>query len=868
MVIKTEKGPAEAMLIPDAEHFNEQAKNIKNNSNHINDERIILSHDGIVDIGEGRSRKEMQWRNKPALVSALYARLSVTHRTAEKHDVYIAEKKTRQDEIKDVGGFVGGYINNGRRKSENIIHRQLITLDIDFAKGDIWDDFTMLYDCSAAIYSTHKHTPESPRLRLIIPLDRPVGTDEYIAIARRIADSLGINNFDDTTYEPSRLMYWPSTSRDGEFVFHYQDGPWLHADQVLSTYKNWQDASEWPVSDRVGEVIQREIKKQGDPLDKPGIVGAFCRTYNIHEAIETFLDSAYASCDMENRYTYKEGSTAAGLVVYDDKYAYSHHGTDPASGKLCNAFDLVRLHLYGLQDEDAKEGTPGNKLPSYTAMLELASKDPQVKKRIGVERLQESKEDFADMFEDEQGESINTDYLELLDVDRKGNIQGTANNHVLILDNDPALKGKLAINRFKNTKDVRGQLPWRDQGDFGPWRDTDNASLFIYLEKTYNISNEANLKRALKAIFDKNKFHPVRDYFSGLEWDKQKRVSSILIDYLGADDNKYVRAVTQKTLVAAVTRIFEPGAKWDYALIIVGEQGIGKSVILQKIGHLDKGWFSDNFYLRGTTQDTEQLQGVLIIEMGELAALSRRDVNEIKSFISRREDQCRLAYQEEKGYFPRQCVFIGTTNNQSFLKDATGNRRFWPVKVNPENKTKNLFKDLDEYEIDQIWAEAVYLYKAGEELYLSGEVANIAREVQEEHSERDEREGLIQNYLDTLLPENWKEMAPYDRRNYLTGNDLGPIGTITRNQVCVAEIWCECFGKDKALLDRRASNEIAEMMLKLKGWERVQKGGGVLDFKYYGRQKAYTRVGYTSPKSTPAKNGAIHQTPELYTSKN
>jgi hypothetical protein len=282
--------------------------------------QINPKYDGTFDIDIGRSRKETHWKNQEMTWSAFLKRISVTHRTAETFATYMAEKKTRQDEIKDVGGFVGGYVNNGRRKAENITHRQLVTLDIDFSKGQIWDDFTMLYDNAAAIYSTHKHTLENPRLRLILPLDRPVGTDEYVAIARRIAGDLDINCFDDTTYEPCRLMYWPSTSKDGEYVFEYQDGSWLSADKVLSSYHNWQDASEWPVSDRAGEVIQREIKKQGYPLEKPGVVGAFCRTYDIHEAIETFLDDVYDPCDIENRYTYKEGSTAAGLVTYDSRH--------------------------------------------------------------------------------------------------------------------------------------------------------------------------------------------------------------------------------------------------------------------------------------------------------------------------------------------------------------------------------------------------------------------------------------------------------------------------------------------------------------------------------------------------------------------
>lgn len=805
-----------------------------------------IKNNGVFDIATGKSRKETHWRNRESTWFALLNKISETHRTAETLSEYMGFKKTLQDERKDIGGFVGGYVNNGRRKAENITHRQLITLDIDFGKGQTWDDFTMLYDNAAAVYSTHKHMPESPRLRLILPLDRPVSTDEYIAIARRIAGDLDINTFDDTTYEPSRLMYWPSTSKDGEYMFEYQDGPWLCADKVLASYKNWQDASEWPVSDRAGEVLQREIKKQGDPLEKPGVVGAFCREYNIHEAIETFLEDVYEACDVEDRYTYKEGSTAAGLVVYDDKYAFSHHGTDPASGKLCNAFDLVRLHLYGLKDEDAKEGTPSNKLPSYTAMLDLSAKDGKVRKRLGTERRQEAKDDFSGYAEPEETEEENNDWEEKLEIDKRGKPLKTNNNACLIVDNHPAFKG-LAFNEFSNTKDVVSQVPWREKNDFGVWTDDDTDNTIKFIEKSYGIASDIIVKRAVRIVFKKRKYHPIREYLQNIKWDGETRLEKLFIDYLGAEDNPYTRAVTRKSLVAAVARIFEPGVKWDYAVILVGEQGIGKSIILQKLGHIEKGWFSDNFAIRGGKEDVEQLFGVWIMEMAELAGLNRRDVGEIKKYITTRNDSCRLAYAEEKSYFKRQCVFFGTTNENVFLKDVTGNRRFWPVKVDKNLATKSIWDDLDGYEIDQLWAEAVKHYKAGEILCLPKEIEDIANAQQEEHTFTDDRTGIVLNYLEILLPDDWAKFNPYDRRNYLAGDDLSPKGIRVRTSVCVAEIWCECFGKDKGLLDRKASMEINEILIKLKGWELSK---APVEIKPYGRQRAYRRLetGIQSPK--------------------
>ena len=174
-----------------------------------------LKNNGTFDIATGKSRKEINWKNQVSNWASFLNRISVTHRTAETLREYIDFKKPLQDERKDIGGYVGGYIINGRRKAENITLRQLITLDNDFSKGGLWDDFLLTYPNSAALYSTHKHSKENPRYRLIIPLNRPVSNDEYVAIARRIAGDLDINTFDDTTFEPSRLMYWPSTAKDG-----------------------------------------------------------------------------------------------------------------------------------------------------------------------------------------------------------------------------------------------------------------------------------------------------------------------------------------------------------------------------------------------------------------------------------------------------------------------------------------------------------------------------------------------------------------------------------------------------------------------------------------------------------------------------
>jgi putative DNA primase/helicase len=714
--------------------------------------KINILHDGLIDIATGRSRKETKWKNRQTLWSELVVKLSATHRTAETYSDYITAKKDRQDEIKDVGGFVGGQLSGPRRKNSTVLHRQLITLDIDHYKSPgFWDDFQVMYDNGACIYSTHKHSTETPRLRLILPLDREVFADEYEAIARRIAGVLGIDYFDHTTFEPARLMYWPSTAKDGEYEFDYQDGPWISADEILKSYNDWKDSSEWPVSERYHAAVTRAIKKQGDPLEKPGIIGAFCRTYTISEAIDTYLQDSYESTDQEDRYTYKEGSTAAGLVVYEDKYAYSHHGTDPVSGKLCNAFDLVRLHKYGLKDEDARADTPNNKLPSYLAMQEFCTKDPKVKKMLSAEKMQEAAADFADVEIPEgaePGEEASDDWMSKLNIDKKGNFQSTIDNIVLVIKNDPALKDRLVLNEFEGRLFIKKDLPWRkvspQSRDF---TDDDMDCLAHYLESKK--MPFTHVQKALAMIRNQFRFHPIRDYLNSLKWDGVERVDELFIDYLGAEDSEYTRAVTRKTLVAAVARVFQPGVKFDTVLTFVGPEGIGKSTL---IARLAKQWFSDCLGDVHSKEGMESLRGVWIMEIAELASFRNADQEAIKRFITSTEDVYRPAYGRQLVRFPRQTIFFATTNKRNFLKSGQLNRRFWPVDTFIQEPTKDAYTHLTATVIDQIWAEVLTYYKQDESLILPAELWEAANNIRDNHSEVDDRQGIIEKYLELLLP--------------------------------------------------------------------------------------------------------------------
>ncbi|AJA50077.1 putative virulence-associated protein E [Clostridium pasteurianum DSM 525 = ATCC 6013] len=794
-----------------------------------------IKHDGSITLATGKSKKETHWKNKTIMYSDLIKKLSTTTRTPETYAEYKKLPKTERDNLKDVGGFVGGSLKNGRRKAENVANRTLLTLDLDYVKGDIWSSIELLWDFSVTMYSTHTHAPDNQRLRLVIPLSRPVLPDEYQAVSRMVADDLGIDQFDDTTYEPSRLMYWPSTSSDGEYVFKVQDLQWLNPDEVLARYTfGWQDVSYWPESSRARAKITSAIKKQEDPLEKKGVIGAFCRTYTITEAIGEFLNEIYVPGTDETRYTYSEGSTTGGVVVYEDKFSFSHHGTDPTSGILCNAFDLVRIHKFSSLDDEAKADTPVNRLPSFTRMSEFASNNEKVMETLGREKLEKAQEDFGVV---ETDVDIDTKWLKELTYTEQGKLRSTISNFLLIIENEPLLKGKIAYNEFSNRAVVIGQLPWRSKNNKSDWNDTDDSGLREFIEKYYSISSTAKCADALALSFEKHSFHPVKEYLNNLVWDGKERVSTLFIDYLGAEDNSYVRTVTRKIIVAAVARIFVPGIKFDNMPVLSGPQGIYKSTIIKKLG---MEWYSDSLTTVSGKEAYEQLQGVWLLEMGEMMATKKADIEATKHFLSKTEDIYRVAYGRRTSRFPRQCIFIGTTNDREFLRDKTGNRRFWPIDVGIQKTTKKVYGDLDN-EIDQIWAEAVELWNNKEPLHLNKEELKEAERQQDSHSEESAKAGLIEEYLNKPITDNWYNLSISEKRSYIQGSDFGdiPEGNIRRDKTCVMEIWVELFNGDPKQLNPMQSREINDILKGIEGWKSYE---GRLRFgKIYGTQRAFIR---------------------------
>ncbi|EJD5654349.1 virulence-associated E family protein [Staphylococcus pseudintermedius] len=797
-----------------------------------------IKYDRDISYAYASSRLATNWTNHNMSWSEFMQKLSTTVRTKESLLEYNKMSKTEQSDIKDVGSFVGGYLKEGKRRAGQVMNRSMLTLDIDYAAHDMADTLSMFFDFAYCVYSTHKHRDVSPRLRLVIPLKRNVNADEYEAVGRKVADMVGMDFFDDTTYQPHRLMYWPSTSSDAEFFFTYEDLPLLDPDKLLNSYNDWTDTLEWPTSSREENKTKRLADKQGNPEEKPGLIGAFCRAYSIEEAIETFIPNLY-DAHSTNRYTYHEGSTAGGLVIYENgKFAYSHHNTDPVSGQLVNSFDLIRMHIYGAQDEDAKEGTPVNRLPSYKAMQTKAQNDEKVKQQLINDKMTAAMEDFDEVDVDLSSWRGN------LEVNANGDFKATIPNIENILCNDPNLKGKIVFNEFTKQIECTGRVPWNKNTKIRQWQDADDSALRGYLEKIYEIHHAGKTKDAIISVALQNAYHPVRDYLNTLVWDGVSRLERLFIKYLGVDDTEVNRVVTRKTLIAAVARVMNPGCKFDYMLTLYGRQGVGKSAILKKLGG---AWFSDSLVSVTGKEAYEALQGVWIMEMAELAATRKAEVEAIKHFISKQIDRFRVAYGHYIEDFPRQCIFIGTTNKIDFLKDETGGRRFWPLTVNPDKVEEN-WSQLTKEDINQIWAEAQYFYEQGEKLYLSSELEKEMRSIQSKHTEDSPYVGIVEEFLNTPIPSNWNELSIFDRRRFYQGDgDMLPTGKVDyveRYKVCALEIFVECFGRDKG--DSRGSIELRKINSAIRNigsWEPYEGSNtGKLRFgKDYGVQVAYIK---------------------------
>ncbi len=831
-----------------------------------------MQEENKIEIAVAGSRQAKNWKNIEMSWEDFCERLREPKRTGETAVQYFSGTKAFRDEKKDVGGFVGGHILGGKRRKGAVLYRRLLTLDADTAEQDFLERVACELEGYAwCVYSTHSHTEDKPRYRLVMPFQDDVPVEEYEAVARKIAENIGIEEFDDSTYQAERLMYWASASDDAPYVFQEGKGDFLTADEVLDQYTNWQDMTEWARSSREQERLSKTFRSSlnptsttmQNPKDKTGWIGAFCRTYTMTQAIDKFLTNVYTSTRQSDRYTYINGSTQGGLIIYNDLFAYSHHGTDKVFGQCLNAFDLVRLHLYGELDENSAPTTRSDRLPSFKKMIEEVSKDDAVRKEHIKDAFKDF--DFGDTTDNstekdlphkaistppQKGElkdtptkSENKDWLLDLAVNKKGNVEATIENIIIILKNDPNLKGKFLKDTFLCSNTIVSSMPW-ERGESKEWSDSDSSGIRWYLETAYHISAKEKINDAVNLVFQEASTHPIREFIDSKPWDGEERVEKLFINYLGAEDNELNGALSRKMLCAAVARVFVPGIKFDQICILAGKEGLGKSSLLK---NLAGDWFSDSFITVEGKEAMEQLSGAWIIELAELTSLKKAEMTSIKAFVSKQEDKFRKAYARHSEVKKRQCVFFGTTNENDFIRNEHGNRRFWVIPCGEQKKAKEPW-DLTKEEAQQIWAEAKILWQKGEKLFLNKRQEFLLKMVQNDFSEEDTLKSQIELFLEEQVPEFWYELNKDERLNYLLrkrgklpsdpfANDYISEKLIDRKYISTKEIASELLGRE-LFADKRLMFAVKRALNDLEGWTIQKKA--VRD-KAYGVVKVWVK---------------------------
>lgn len=702
-------------------------------------------------ISTGRSRKETAWRPQRLFWSEFIQKISVPQESPETLEEYKKLPKAQQDDLKDVGGFVGGTLKSGRRRTGSVENRCMITLDMDNIPagqtGEILKRVGAL-GCAYVIYSTRKHEPAAPRLRVIVPTDRVLTADEYEPAARKLAELIGIGYCDPTTFQAVRFMYWPSICKNAEYVFTYNDGGFVQADYLLSRYADWKNTAEWPTVAGETKRIERSLKRQENPLEKDGIIGAFCRLYDVPAAIEKFLPDIYEPCG-EGRYTYTGGSTAGGAVLYDDgKFLYSHHATDPAGERLNNAFDLVRLHKFGYLDEDSKPETPTPKLPSTKAMLEFAAKDEAVRLESARKQFEQDENTKKKIYPDVQYSSNGT--VKLLP---------TAENLATLLENEG-----IKIEYDVILREIK--VKCSDEKKVKRFNTPPNGynNLLVYctdqLARDGLRVSTAKAHEWIMAIADGYRYNAAKSYLevNYMIWGGIRGEIDALFNCLAVEGDKVLyKSLLRKWLCQCVAMAHNDCGSYgaDGVLVLKGPHGIGKTTFFRKCCTIGQVYFTEGVQIDGSKDKLIESTECWIGELGELPR-SLKDLEYMKAFITTASDEFRAPYGKKKERYPRFASFGATTNSESFLKEDT-ERRFRVIEVADIDLDR-----LNQISFEKVWAEAYEDYrKLGQKSFrLTSEEKRLLIQSNKRYQVQREEDALLQERLDWSQPrEQWKELT-------------------------------------------------------------------------------------------------------------
>jgi len=362
----------------------------------------------------------------------------------------------------------------------------------------------------------------------------------------------------------------------------------------------------------------------------------------------------------------------------------------------------------------------------------------------------------------------------------------------------PEWAGVLAYNEFSMATVARKSPPWTGTALDSEWSDHEDRRAAEWLQhQAIHVGVEVAGQAVQVAAKDRT-FHPVREYLAGLRWDGIKRIDTWLSLYLGTEPSEYAAAVGARWLIQAVARIYRPGVKADTCLILEGPQGILKSTALKTLGD---PWFADEIAELGSKDSSLQTRGVWLIELSELDSMNRGEVSKIKGFMSRATDRFRPPYGRRVITSPRQCVFAGSVNHNTYLRDDTGARRFWPVACGSID-IPGLSRDRG-----QLWGEAVTQYRAGAPWWLNTKELN--HQAEQEQAARFEGDP-------------WQEIIS----EWLNGRD----------DVSVPEVLTRCIEKSPDKWVQADMNRVSRSLRAL-GLERYrERSGNSLEWRYRRKQ--------------------------------
>ena len=759
-------------------------------------------------------------------------------RTAETVEEYKKYDRATRGKIKDKGGYIFGETKNNQRTKGAIINRSMITLDLDYCDCEICEvleekaktelQFPFMY------YTTHSHTPERPRLRLIVPLAESISPEIYPLVSMEIASRIGEENFDATTYEPNRIMYFPTCPLDGEYKCELlnEDLPFANADELVVGCLDKKDIRTWQRPHYIEGLKIKEIQDgyKDSTKTKFRVVNCFNKAYSIDKAINEFLSNVY-KFEGGDRYTYIKGESKGGLVILNNQYAYSHHGTDPANGRLLDAFRIVQIHKFGV-DEISNPEVPTDKVSSFKAMCDwitatvpqILNSDPKRLETVAKAKAKQenllaviNNKDDRDIFEVVQNKvydlTIVPEWNSLLHFTKNGDVAKTIDNIITIVQHDPRLQELFFYDVIKQDICFLRAPYWDENIKVGTGlRDLDMSFIRnIISGAPFFIGGETAIYDAIKTDAYSRRKNFIKEFLEDLpEWDGVPRFEDLFVNLFGVVSSGFVREASKKWLTALVARIYQPGVKFDYVITLIGAVGTGKSTFGKSLvapqwdgdmEHIEdeEYYFTDTEIDLKNQRDTiDALRGMCVVELAEFDKFFRKyDKASLKAFLTKTQDRFIERYGKRTQNVPRSFVMLATSNTHTPIKDPEDERRFLPFYCTLKKHDAKIF-DLTVWnkEIrDQVLAEAKHYYKEG---YKFSAPFTMSQQKEWESlltraSIASEESDFVFDYVTKKFPANYCKTTDLEEMKSLAGKNYGNY----RTEFCLEEIYTITMGKEK-----------------------------------------------------------------------